>query len=47
MVNMMSMRAYTSHYSLCSLSALVSRMAIGFIQVGYWITTSGLFPFEC
>jgi len=45
MLNMLSMRACASLYSLSSLSSQVSGMAIGFLGVGCWITTSGLFPF--
>ena len=42
MLNMLSMRACANRSSL---SSLVSGMAIGFIGVGCWITTSGFFPF--
>jgi len=45
MLNILSMRACASHSSLSSLSSLVSGIGIGFMGVGCWITTSGLFPF--
>jgi len=45
MVNMLSMRACASRSSLYSLSSLVSGMAIGYIGVGCWISSSGFFPF--
>jgi len=42
MLNILSMRACASRSSLSSLD---SGMVIGFMGVGCWITTFGLFPF--
>ena len=42
MLNILLIRASASRSSL---SSLVSGIGIGFIGVGCWVTTSGLFPF--
>jgi len=42
MLNILSIRASAS---CSSFSSLDSGMVIGFMGVGCWITTSGLFPF--
>jgi len=45
MVNMLSIGQCASRFSLSSLSSLVSGIAICFLVVGCWITTSAFFPF--
>jgi len=45
MLNILLMRECASCSSRSSLSSVVSGIGIGFMGVGCWITTSGLFPF--